>query len=238
MFSRLDFMTLNPQTILDLGCGTGEMAQQLHERYPQAQLLALDLSPAMIEYAKKNATAALCVCADAQQLPLRAQSVDLIFANFLLPWHDNTTLLLRECKRILKAEGVFMFTALGPDTLLEWSGIFAEETLPRRVDMHDFGDALLKEGFQDPVLDVNHYTVNYRDSDKLMMELCATGMLTESMSLDLLTSSEEDTWSVTYEIIYAHAFAPQKSAQTTFNADQGMVKVPLSHLRKTLINES
>ena len=87
------------------------------------------------------------MCADAEKLPLRNQTVDLIFANFLLPWHNDFTVLLREWKRVLRPDGLLMLTALGPDTLREWRGTFAEAHLPLLVDMHDIGDVLLQEGF-------------------------------------------------------------------------------------------
>lgn len=238
MVQRLDLMTLNPKIILDLGCGTGEMSVKLQKRYPNAQILALDLSQTMIEYAKSYSSLSSCICADAQSLPLRNQTVDLIFANFLVPWTRYTEQLLCECRRVLNPDGLLMFTALGPDTLIEWRSIFAENAIPKQVDMHDFGDLLLKEGFLDPVLEVSHYTVTYRDREKLIKELYDSGMLAEPVSLDLINSAEDGTWSVTYEIVYAHAFGPTNLGQDTFLAQEGLVKVPLTHLRKTIVTKN
>src|SRR3954470_11659657 len=38
-----------PRRILDLGCGTGELASRLAAAFPQAQLTLFDLTPDMIE---------------------------------------------------------------------------------------------------------------------------------------------------------------------------------------------
>ncbi|WP_017651973.1 class I SAM-dependent methyltransferase [Fortiea contorta] len=42
--------------ILDLGCGTGELSLKLLNRYPQAQVIALDYSPRMLEFAQAKIT--------------------------------------------------------------------------------------------------------------------------------------------------------------------------------------
>jgi malonyl-CoA O-methyltransferase len=232
MLARLDWMTLKPRVIVDMGCGTGEMSALLQQRYPDAQVLALDMSQSMVQSLKQKAPQSYGICADGETLPLRNQTVDLIFANFLLPWHDDFTLLLREWMRVLRPEGLLLFTALGPDTLREWRAIFDDAHIPLLVDMHDIGDVLLKEGFADPVLDVDYYTMTYRDKNRLMSELRASGMLSSDQS-DLcgVAPSDDGTWAVTYEVIHAHAFTRAASEEVSASAD-GIVRVPISHLRR------
>lgn len=223
ILSRLDWMAIKPNIMIDVGCGTGELSTQLQKRYPQAQLIAFDSSQAMLEQTKNFGMT--CICAQAESLPLRDRSVDLIFANFLLPWHANIKQLFREWQRILKPNGLLMLTALGLDTMDEWRNIFVdEEFMLQLIDIHDLGDCLIKEGFADPVLDVNHYTLSYRDKKKLLMELLASGMVMgPSTLLDDLKPTEEGAWSVNYEVIYAHAFAPNKPINS-----EREIKIPLS----------
>lgn len=232
MLSRMDWMTLKPKTIVDIGCGTGEMSIELQKRYPDAHLLAFDLSQPMLDYAKK--TVSRCVCADAERLPLRDQSVDLIFANFLTPWHTDLRTLLREWRRVLHPNGILMFTALGPDTLKEWRVMEDIELVPQLIDMHDIGDILLAEKFSDPVLDVSHYITTYRDKKKLTTELLASGMLIEfPENWNDFFSENEDRWTVSYEVIYAHAFAPLANEFV----EEGVTKIPLANLRQAIENK-
>ncbi|MBG1269329.1 class I SAM-dependent methyltransferase [Nostoc sp. WHI] len=44
--------------ILELGCGTGELSLKILNRYPEAQVIALDYSPRMLEFAQDKITAA------------------------------------------------------------------------------------------------------------------------------------------------------------------------------------
>jgi malonyl-CoA O-methyltransferase len=171
------------------------------------------------------------VCAQAEKLPLQDQSMDLIFANLLLPWHADVEQLLWEWRRVLRADGLLMLTALGPDTLQEWEGVFPAPSIPQRIDMHDVGDMLVRAGFADPVLDVDYYTLTYNDKEKLIFELYSSEMLIPSVDLSAQIPPDERSWSVTYEIIYAHAFAPQPHDASSLRQD-GLVKIPLSHLRK------
>src|SRR5690625_445353 len=54
LLERLDAIRLQPGVILDVGSGTGDMAAALLKRYPKAQVLALDVSPAMLRQASRR----------------------------------------------------------------------------------------------------------------------------------------------------------------------------------------
>lgn len=229
-------MTLKPRVVLDLGCGTGAWSSRLQVRYPDAAVLALDASEQMIAYTKQHAPKALCICADAGKLPLANQSVDLIFANLLLPWYEDMKSLLHECYRILRPDGLIIFTALGPDTLNEWKDILPPDAAPALIDIHDIGDLMLQLKFADPVLDVDRYTVTYRELGLLFKELQSSGMLAanmEEINLSEIPPNEEGVWAVTYEVIFAHAFAPASSDEVSASAD-GVARIPLAHLRRRL----
>lgn len=235
MLARLEWVTLQPKVIVDLGCGTGDISSQLQTRYPDANVLALDLSGAMIEYAKREHHGN-CINADAGQLPLRSQSVDLLFANLLFPWYQDINSLLKECHRVLRPDGLILFTAFGPDTLKEWRTILDGNIAPFFIDMHDVGDLMLQSGFADPVLDVNYYTLTYREQTSLFQELQNSGMLfatPEKINLEEITLTEQGTLPVTYELVFAHAFAPAQSDEVQASSD-GVVRVPLAHLRRRL----
>ncbi len=235
MMARLDWMTIQPDVILDVGCGAGEMAAQLQTRYKKAHVLALDNEFAMVQFAKQQHHQS-CFCADAARLPLPDRTVDLIFANLLLPWYPNIPVLLREWRRVLRPQGLLMLTTLGLDTLREIKMILDADQWPQLVDMHDIGDLLLQEKFEGPVLDVNHYTLNYHSKEKLLNELDGSGMAARSVMIPRMNDilpSEEGTWPVTYEVIFAHAFMPEESEEISASSD-GMVRIPLTHLRRQL----
>src|SRR5579862_1473602 len=77
ILSRLDWMTLKPKQILDVGCGLGEQSVKLKNRYPEAQVFALDMSEDMLCYAKNHSadSEVIYLCGDGNHLPLANQSV-------------------------------------------------------------------------------------------------------------------------------------------------------------------
>lgn len=234
MLARLDWLTLNPSCMVDLGCGTGELGAKLQLKYPEAQLISIDNSDTMLTYAKQQPIFVGGVGADAVALPLRTQSVDLLFTNLMLPWCADLKAVLRECRRVLKPEGVFMFSALGPDTIKEWQTCLQLADMPFLFDMHDVGDLMLQEKFADPVLDVNYYTLTYRDATRLVQELHDTGMLSVDAvmpALNEMPSAIDGVWHTTYEVIYGHAFAPSAGDEFAASSD-GVVRIPLAHLRR------
>jgi malonyl-CoA O-methyltransferase len=233
MLARLEWVTLKPKVILEVGCKTGEMSLLLQTRYPDAHIVAQDSAISMLHYAQQESVSYLC--AEAGKLPFLDNSIDLIFANLCFPWQNDYPLLLREWHRVLSPDGLVILSALGFDSLQEWRSVINPADMPQLVDMHDIGDLLLAEKFADPVLDVNHYTMTYRNKEKLIHELYSSGMIATPMALSAanVMPDNEGIWHITYEVIYAHAFAPAKTNEVSASAD-GIVRIPLSRLRRQL----
>ena len=201
MAERLALVKLQPETILDAGCGTGEALVELTARYPDATIIDLDFAPAMVRAAKLRAAAlrtphaglaakilrarsaargaSAFVCADATRLPLKSNSVDLAWSNMMLPLIAEPTATFAEFLQALRVGGLLMFTTLGPDTLKElraaFAGIDRATHVGRFIDMHDVGDMLVEAGFADPVMDAEMITLTYADGGAMMRELKATG---------------------------------------------------------------
>jgi len=226
---RLDGYTeFSPQRIVDVGCGPGVALAPLAQRFPDAEIVALDLALPMLQLACMDAPeSARFVCADAQALPLAGASVDLVHSSLCLQWCDDPGLALAEFARVLRPGGVLLFSTFGPDTLKELRAAFAAvDATPhvsRFVDMHDIGDGLLATGFRDPVLERDDFTLTYADVRTLMRELHAIGAgnadaqraraLTGKTHLARVVAAyeafrDDGVLPATYEVVYAQAFAP------------------------------
>jgi len=181
MLRRLEWVSIVPETVLDLGCGTGHGAAGLAARWPRARVVALDASPAMLgETARREGSARIKrLLAEAESIPLPDASVDLAFSNLLLPWCEDIDAVFAEVARVLKPRGLFTFTTLGPDTLVElraaWRAAAPGAALHPFTDMHDLGDGLLRAGLAEPVLDVSRFTLTYPDAIALLRDLRETG---------------------------------------------------------------
>lgn len=116
-----------PGSILDLGCGTGWFTRKLAERFPEAALTGADLSPGMLAQAATGGPGhAAWLNADAEQLPLPDQSVDLVFSNLMIQWSNRPEVILAECRRLLKPGGVLAVSTLLDGTLWELEKAWAQ----------------------------------------------------------------------------------------------------------------
>jgi malonyl-CoA O-methyltransferase len=116
LLQRLEFTRLTPRLVVDLGAGTGQGTRALKDRYPRAQVLAIDAAPGMLRVANARQSWRRKferICADAEHLPLADASVDLLFSNLLLPWCDPDR-LFRECRRVLAPQGLLTLSGFGP----------------------------------------------------------------------------------------------------------------------------
>lgn len=182
LLNRLEPFDFQPQVVLDLGAGTGRASAQLKRRYRRATVIALDLAPGMLHQAARHQRLFRRferICADAARLPLGSASVDIVFSSLMLQWCDPLDDVVAEIRRVLKPQGFLTFTTFGPDTLKElrsaWAEADAHNHVNRFLDMHDVGDALVRAGLQEPVLDVDRTQLTYGDGMALMHDLKCIG---------------------------------------------------------------
>lgn len=250
LLERLDIVRLTPATVLDLGAGTGHASRELKRRYSAAKVIALDLSFAMLRESARQQSLLrrfAPVCADAHRLPLRSGSLDLVLGNLLLEWCHDPDAVFAEVARVLRPQGLFTFTTVGPDTLKElrelWRGVDAATHVHRFIDMHDFGDALLRAGFAEPVMDTERLTVTYPSLDALLGEIRgsgarnvaqgrARGLTGRARGAAVLARSEALTRNgplrVSVEVIHGHAWAPAERKSRRAGDE---VRVPIDALR-------
>lgn len=260
LLARLEPFAFTPAVVLDLGAGTGRLSAQLKRRYRRARVMALDLAPGMLRQAARHQRwfgRFERICADAGRLPLSAASVQVVFSNLMLQWCDPPDGVLAEVRRVLKPEGFFTFSTFGPDTLRELRDAWDEDGRPhvnRFLDVHDIGEALMRAGFSEPVLDVERVTVTYENVFGLMRDLQAIGArnvtagrsraLTGKGRLRRMTERyemhrREGRLPATYEVIYAAAWAARDGLErghalegpaTVSGGSGAEVRIPLGRI--------
>lgn len=167
-------------TVLDLGSGTGHFLPALRARFPGARYLGLDLAEGMVRFAREQHSGAQAwVVADAEALPLPANSVDLVFSSLAVQWCQRPELLFAELARVLRAGGRCVFTSLGPATLRELRAAW------RAVDQYRHVNEFLPAGrLQDAAeslsgvklaLRVEPYRMQYAHVRELLNELKTLG---------------------------------------------------------------
>lgn len=180
LLDRLQGLVVDAKVVVDLGCATGGATPLLRNRFRGGLLIGVDSSAAMLERYQRRGSVlsrARAVQADACALPFADDSVDVVIANLLLPWVPDIEALCREVSRVLREDGLFAFSTLGPDSFQELEAAWDDEAghVHRFPDMHNVGDALVRSGLKDPVLDVDRLAVTYRSANDLFADLTATG---------------------------------------------------------------
>jgi len=216
MLQRLDLVKLAPRRILDAGSGPPQRA--LIKRYPGAEVIAMDFAADMLRasrfgwFRKKP----LAVCGDLAALPLADASIELAWCNMALHWVADPLAVLRELHRALAAEGLLMFSTLGPDTLKELRAAAGEARVHAFIDMHDFGDMLVACGFSTPVMDMEMLRIAYRSADALLDDLRGSGQTLARLDRPRglagrrfasgLRAALGVAPHASYEIVYGHAW--------------------------------
>jgi demethylmenaquinone methyltransferase/2-methoxy-6-polyprenyl-1,4-benzoquinol methylase len=93
-----------PNKIVDLACGTGDLALALQKKLPDAEVVGVDFLPEMLELAKRKGVRKTVV-ADAMKLPFADASFDCVTVAFGLRNMEDWGEALSEMSRVLKANG-------------------------------------------------------------------------------------------------------------------------------------
>src|SRR5581483_1490358 len=96
----------SPARILDAGCGSGRVTQMLLERFPEAHVIGVDASQAMLEEAARRLGQRVeLIHADLlNPLPLD-EPVDAVFSNAVFHWIGDHDGLFRTLAAALRGDG-------------------------------------------------------------------------------------------------------------------------------------
>ncbi|SIT36996.1 Malonyl-(acyl-carrier protein) O-methyltransferase [Paraburkholderia ribeironis] len=268
MRERLDYIKVTPSSVLDAGCGMGDDIPALRERFPEAPVFGSDLSHGMLMRALHHdagdtswrrflpaslgkalgARGPRFAQADFSALPFAAGAFEFIWSNLALHWHSRPDLVFPEWQRVLKVNGLLMFSTLGPDTLKELRGVYAEVEAAHGVasrkhvidfvDMHDLGDMLVESGFEIPVMDQETLTITYKSPASLLGDVrrwgaypferdASSNLASRRLYKALLAALEarrraDGTIALTFEVIYGHAW---KAVPRTTAEGHGIVRI-------------
>lgn len=254
LLERLQWIRLEPRRVLDIGTGTGKALPALATRFPGAEIVGLDLTPAMLRVAGKLLAGSanpppVLVCADAARLPIPDQSVDLVFSSLALHWSPALDDVFAEVRRVLRHPGLFTFALPGPDSYRElrraWQGVDETPHVIPFPDMRALGDGLVRAGLAEPVLDTDTLTLKYREFRQLLADLRATGTTNASMgrrpgltgrrAWSQVTAAYEQERGTdgllpaTVEVVSGQAWAP--GIQRQRRSPGGEITVPLASLK-------
>ena len=254
---RVDMLHIQPNSILDIGTGTGRSLIGLQSRFPNSFIVANDIALPMLNMCNQNPEISQkCnfVCDEAQQLPFVNNSVELIFSTSTFQWCADLNQVLLECNRVLCKDGVLIFSTFGPGTLIElhnsWAQVDELEHVHEFLDMHHIGDMLLANQFVDPVVDMEVITIQYQALRQLLQDLKDTGSRgkfdkeSANMSNGLMGKkkykrlveayekfrTKEGTLPASYEVIYGYA-RKQRSSHEIEELKE--VKISVDQIKKT-----
>lgn len=172
-----------PARVLDLGSGPGSASAALKAKWGRkTQVVAVDLALPMLRAvrgASRFWRPLHAVQADAQALPFADESFDLVVSNLCLQWVADLPRALGGLRRVMREGGLLAFSTFGPDTLIELREAYAQAGLAPPLSpfaaIQQVGDALIAQGFKNPVIERDSYTLTYPDVASLMRELKAIG---------------------------------------------------------------
>ncbi len=204
-------------------------------RYPKAAVHVIEPQPAL---AARTAAALASPWWSARRWQTGAArfgnlpeaGVGLLWANMALHVAADPQALIAQWHRAVATHGFLMFSCFGPDTVRELRALYARHGWPPAghefTDMHDWGDMLVGAGFAEPIMDMERIVLTWATPAAALAELRTLGRNLHPARFDRMrgkgwrtrmaqamtelegTGDSAGRITLTFEIIYGHAFKP------------------------------
>lgn len=170
-----------PEYVLDLGSGTGSETSLLCGHFPDSHVTGLDLAMGMIKFARSQCDSASWCSGDIESLPFKSESVDLVFSSLAIQWCSFET-VLEETFRVLRPDGVFVFSSLASGTMAELKEAWQQVDSHVHINGFDSFEQQklwsLESGFKPQSFKQQTETLYYPELFQMLRELKALGVNT------------------------------------------------------------
>ena len=246
LIRRFEAIKFQPKTILNVGLSDLKTPQGLKKHFPHAHIIQSDLSAHRLA---SSPLRSLC-CHHFSKYPFASQSFDLIVSHLSLHHINALSTTMDEWFRLLKPEGMLMFSSYGPDTLKEvrraWSKVDEHLHVQTFWDMHDLGDLMRFQGFESPVTDSQRLTVEYPNLEVLWNDLkqqgnrnalkyrtpTLTGKNRWQQMTDHIKANPQQTIPISYEIVYGHGWKPSLEKQLAKKNNNAEYRVSIDQIKR------
>jgi malonyl-CoA O-methyltransferase len=151
----------------------------LAQAFGESEGIALDIAEGMLRHARPLGGARHFVAGDAERMPLRDQSCDLVFSSLAVQWCADFAAVLGEAHRILQPGGVLAFASLCVGTLHElrdsWQAVDGKVHVNRFRQEDDYRRLCAASGLRVRSIEVRAQVLHYPDVRSLTHELKALG---------------------------------------------------------------
>ncbi|WP_248845986.1 dethiobiotin synthase [Acetobacter senegalensis] len=139
-----------PARILELGCGTGFLTEKLRRAWPEAEIVATDIAPHMLERARQRAGEDICYRVMDAASPDISGPFDLICGNLVFQWLEQPQKAMETLEGFLAPAGVLALSTLMQGTFQEWRHACAMEA--EGSGTPDYPSAVEIQQWQAPLL--------------------------------------------------------------------------------------
>lgn len=196
----------NPESILDIGTGTGLVAVALREKWPNTELTAIDTSPRMLRLAEQKVEHLRTIRGDATTMEL-TRKFDAIFSSMMLHWLPDPADVLMRWQRWLKPNGKMFVALLTEGSFQEWRDLCRIYNVTDglwKMPKPNFADILMPHSEQQAI------TITYPSAQAFLHRLKATGAATPhdnhepiaTIDMRRLLQGAAKPFPATYQVLY------------------------------------
>jgi len=170
-----------PRKILEIGCGTGRLTQQLCRGFPNAQITALDIAEQMVKTTAQSCPVVKVIQCDAETfLEETSDKFDLVISNATFQWFSDPLQAISNARNLLTEEGLIAIASFGQDTFTELRQAFEQayallKLTPQSHVVDMIGTDTLQVRFPFCLFEEQYFQPIFADTQTFLRSLQAAG---------------------------------------------------------------
>jgi len=125
---------MRADSLIDIGCGTGQLLDQVSQKHPQIKLTGIDKSEEMVRKCREKKIPGRFICGDIAEADHGKETFDAIVCCHSFPYYENKPKIIEKVHGMLNESGKAIFIQASQNSLYDKVALWLVERTAEKAE--------------------------------------------------------------------------------------------------------